>query len=129
MILPLSALCLAILHHGSAAPLPASSMQEYEQNQQPATLPLRTLPLTDTRGGLSAEDYIRSHSLTTNSEGFRAAPVAESNLVRGPALTKRDGLQEVDLSQMHNVVPAGHGNLDKHQELREEVVTTHPVAE
>ncbi|KAG0022233.1 hypothetical protein BGZ81_008614 [Podila clonocystis] len=104
-------------------------MQEYEQDQQPATLPLRTLPLTDPRGGLSAEDYIRSHSFTTNSEGFRAAPVAESYLVHGPALTKRDGLQEVDLSQMHNVVPAGHGNLDKHQELREEVVTTRPVAE
>ncbi|KAG0085251.1 hypothetical protein BGZ92_009139 [Podila epicladia] len=124
-----STLCLMILHLGSAAPVPAASMQEYGQHPQPATLPLRTLPLADTRGGLSAEDYIRSNSFTTDSEGFRTAPVVESDMVRGPALTKRGGLQEVDLSQMHNVVPAGHGNLDKHQELREEVVTTHPVAE
>ncbi|KAF9300360.1 hypothetical protein BGZ74_007990 [Mortierella antarctica] len=128
-IVPFSTLCLMILRLGSAAPVPAPSMQEYGQHPQPATLSLRTLPLADTRGGLSAEDYIRSHSLPTNSEGFMAAPVVESDLVRGPALTKRGGLQEVDMSQMHNIVPAGHGNLDKHQELREEVVTTHPVAE
>ncbi|KAF9313415.1 hypothetical protein BG003_005220 [Podila horticola] len=128
-LVPLSALCLMILHLGSAAPVPAPSMQEYEQHPQPATLPFRTLPLSDTRGGLSAEDYIKSHSLPTDSEGFRTAPVAESNLVRGPALTKRGGLQEVEPSQMHNIVPAGHGNLDRHQEPREEVVTSHPVAE
>lgn len=104
-------------------------MQEYGQHPQPAALPIRTLPLADTRrGGLSAEDYIQSHSMATNSEGFATAPVAESELVRGPTLTKR-GLQEVDPSQMHTIVPAGHGNLDKHQELREEVMTTPTVAE
>ncbi|KAF9390082.1 hypothetical protein CPB97_009979 [Podila verticillata] len=111
----------------SAAPVPS---MEYGQHPQLAALPVvRTLPLADTRrGGLSADDYIQSHSMTTNSEGFTTDPVAESSLVRGPALTRR-GLQEVDPSQMHTIVPAGHGNLDKHQELREEVMGTPTVAE
>lgn len=111
----------------SAAPVPS---MEYGQHSQPAALPIvRSLPLADTRrGGLSADDYIQSHSMATNSEGFTTDPVAESNLVHGPALAKRR-LQEVDPSQMHTIVPAGHGNLDKHQELREEVMTTPTVAE
>ncbi|KAF9212516.1 hypothetical protein BGZ59_006671 [Podila verticillata] len=111
----------------SAAPVPS---MEYGQHPQPVALPVvRTLPLADTRrGGLSADDYIQSHSIATNGEGFTTDPMAESNLARGPALTKR-GLQEVDPSQMYTIVPAGHGNLDKHQELREEVMTTPTVAE
>ncbi|KAG0348787.1 hypothetical protein BG004_004144 [Podila humilis] len=89
-------------------------------------------PIFRRSSGLSADDYIRSHSPTTNSEGFVTAPVSESDQLRGPTFIKRgfvvegtSPLQEqVDPVTMRRIVPTGDGNLDRqHQGLKEAVMT------
>ncbi|KAF9428180.1 hypothetical protein BGZ94_003152 [Podila epigama] len=99
----LTALCLATLNLQlqfiSAAPVPGMEEQlpskisptdAHERDEKRPTLPL--IPYT-TGTGLSAEDYILSHSPTTDSEGFTivsiSKPASEPNLIRGPALTRR----------------------------------------